>query len=74
MKLGGNGMDIGTLLTEGITQQMLRENKYRKDCMFCVKVANIPIDICFCSAGMKLREVNIIPDCSKSCQSYIKEE
>jgi hypothetical protein len=61
---------IGGMLME----QMQRIDKYRHDCIHCVKVLDIPMDLCFCSCKTFPKGVTAIIQCPADCNNYFKEE
>ena len=57
---------LGGLVMDHLT----KPDKYLKNCAWCVRVANSPIEICFCSFGMSSREVVAILQCPKDCGNF----
>ena len=53
-----------------LTEMMTKKNKYRNNCEHLVLVVNSPIEMGFCSYGVKPRGVSIILECSKDCGHY----
>ena len=54
--------------------QLFRTDKYRHDCVHCVKVLDIPVDMAFCSYKTFPKGVTVIIQCPKDCKSFFKEE
>jgi hypothetical protein len=61
-----------------VSEQLLRTDRYRHECIHCVKLLGIPIDFSFCSCGIMgvpfPKGVTAIIECPKNCINYFKEE
>jgi len=53
-----------------IMKELKRPGRYRTNCMFCISVVGTPIPMGMCSAGMKLKEVKVIPLCPGDCSDF----
>ena len=61
-------------LGQMIQEQMSKMDKYRHDCIHCVKVLDVPMDLCFCSFKTFPMGVTAIIQCPKECINFFKEE
>lgn len=62
------------LMGKMLQEQMIKTDKYRHDCIHCVKVLDIPFDLCFCSFKTFPRGVTAIIQCPKDCINFFQEE
>jgi len=66
-------MTLETIMKDLLEQQMTRTDKYRHDCVHCVKVLDMPIDMAFCSFKTFPKGVTTILQCPADCVNYFKE-
>jgi hypothetical protein len=67
-------MTLDKLMAGMIEQQMTATDKYRHDCVHCVKVLDIPFDMAFCSCKTFPKGVTVILKCPEDCANFFKEE
>ena len=69
--------DFNSVIESMLAEQLIRTDKYRHDCVHCVRVLGIPIDISFCSYKIMgdpfPRGVNVILQCPKDCDNFFQE-
>lgn len=65
---------LATQIEGMLLEQMTRTDKYRHDCVHCVKVLDIPVDMCFCSFKTFPKGVTMIIQCPPECNNYFQEK
>jgi hypothetical protein len=62
---GNKGAIENTML-----ELMMKKDKYRLNCRYCIKVTNSPVEMAFCKFGCSEREVHIIIGCQSDCGMF----
>jgi hypothetical protein len=65
---------LNSALETILSEQLMKKDKYRHDCIHCVKVLDVPIDLAFCSFKTFPKGVTTIIQCPKDCVNFFKGE